>query len=246
MAIELRSEEDYKTIGSAVGPSLARPLEAFPMRFSTSALIASVVFLSAHSALAQTAPERDKTWGAISTASLVIGAGTELLMPRVFYADPEVTVGWKSRWHVSVLAPSMTLLGLALLNEYALKDGFEGYRPGCSENNQGGPGCRTYGMMSTHAYGGFAALGQGVAVFLFDTTKWSQGRVNGGALVGHVAVPFVAAGLNAIGRGAGNFETTGQVLAGAGAGLLTGFLMGTAYTLMQKPECGYSGSLICW
>ena len=29
-------------------------------------------------------------------------------MPRVFYADPEVTVGWKARWHVSVLAPIVT------------------------------------------------------------------------------------------------------------------------------------------
>lgn len=215
------------------------------MRFSILALFL-VLLVDARPALAQTAPERDGNWGTVSTLSLLVGAGTEMLMPRVFYADPEVTVGWKARWHVSVLAPSMTLLGLSMLNEYALKDAFQGYRPDCDEATQGGPGCRTYGMMSSHSFGGFAALGQGVAVFLFDTTKWSQGRLNAGALVGHVAVPLVAASLTAVGRGVGNWESTGQVLLGGGAGLLSGFLMGAAYSLMQRPECGYTGSLICW
>jgi hypothetical protein len=217
------------------------------MRFPILALplLATLVSIS-QPAIAQTPPERDSNWGAVSTVSLLVGAGTELFMPRVFYADPEVTVGWKARWHVSVLAPSMTLFALAALNEYGLKDAFEGYRPGCDSATQGGPGCRTYGMMSTHSYGGFAALGQGVAVFLFDTTKWSQGRLNAGSLVGHVAVPFVAGTFNAIGRGVGHYETAGQVLLGGGTGLLTGFLLGTTYALMQRPECGYTGALMCW
>lgn len=234
-----------------MGSSISSRLGAFYlleiqfMRFSIPAIIALVITTTG-SAMAQTRPDRDDNWGTVSTVSLVVGAGTELLMPRVFYADPEVTVGWKARWHVSALASSMSLLALAALNEYTLKDGFEGYRPGCSAENKGVPGCQTYGMLSTHAFGGFAALGQGAAVFLFDTTKWSQGRLNAGSFVGHVAVPLLAATFNAIGRGAGDFETTGQILAGGGAGLLTGFLTGTTYALMQRPECGYTGSLICW
>lgn len=209
-------------------------------------LIPALLSFAPQNASAQSRPDRDDNWAKVSTVSLVIGAGTELLMPRVFYADPEVTVGWKARWHVSVFAPSMTLLALAALNEYGLKDSFAGFRPGCNDDNKGIPECKTYGMMSTHAYGAFSALGQGAAVFLFDTTKWSHGKVNAGSIVGHVAVPLLSAGLTAIARGQSNYETTGQILAGGGAGLVTGFLMGTAYALMQRPECGYSGSLICW
>src|SRR5512145_1038338 len=126
-------------------------------------LIPALLLFATQNASAQSAPERDSNWAKVSTVSLAIGVGTELLMPRVFYADPEVTVGWKARWHVSALASSMSLLALAALNEYTLKDGFEGYRPGCSAENKGVAGCQTYGMLSTHAFGGFAALGQGVA-----------------------------------------------------------------------------------
>ena len=32
--------------------------------------------------------------------------GLVMIMPRVFYSDPEVTAGWKARWHVSVLVKS--------------------------------------------------------------------------------------------------------------------------------------------
>jgi hypothetical protein len=197
-------------------------------------------------AQAQQAPSRDDNWATVSTVSLVVGAGTEALMPRIFYSDPEATVGWKARWHVSVLAPALTLTTLAVLNEYTLKDSFEGYRPGCNEDLQGGPGCRTYGMLSTHTYGNFAALGQGTAIFLVDTLKWSQGKVNAGAAVGHLAIPLVTSVLTAISRSAGDWETGTQIFAGAGAGLLSGALTGTVYALMQRPECGYTGSMICW
>jgi hypothetical protein len=207
------------------------------------ALLVGTLTRQAH---AQQSPSRDDNWKTVSTVSLIIGAGTELVMPRFFYSDPEATVGWKSRWHVSVLASAMTLTSLAVLNEYGLKDEFKGYRPGCSAKLEGSSACHTYGMLSTHAFGSFAALGQGGAVFLFDTLKWSDGRFNAGGFVGHVAVPLVASVFTAIGRDAGNFETTKQVLAGAGVGLVSGFLTGAAYALMQRPECGYTGSLICW
>ena len=75
-------------------------------------------------------PKRDVAWQTITGITLGVGAASQLLMPRIFYADPEVTVGWKARWHVSALAPVMTLSMIAVLNEYvgsvelAVDDGF--------------------------------------------------------------------------------------------------------------------------
>ena len=86
---------------------------------------------------------------------MVASAGTQLLMPRVFYSDPEVTVGWKARWHVSVLAPVMTLTALAVLNEHALKDSFEGFRPGCNALVQA---CRENGEALVHHGQDFALV----------------------------------------------------------------------------------------
>jgi hypothetical protein len=171
---------------------------------------------------------------------------TQLLMPRVFYSDPEVTVGWKLRFHVSTLAPLMTLTGLTLLNEVAIKDLMKGSRPGCDDTNNGLPNCTSYGMVSSHSFATFAALGHGAAVFFTDTTKWSGGRINGWGLVGNVVLPFMLAGVTAVGRSAGNFESFGQIAAGGLSGLAIGFLSGVTYATMQRPECGYSGSLICW
>jgi hypothetical protein len=176
----------------------------------------------------------------------VSSAAFELLMPRVFFSDPEVTAGWKARWHVSAFAPLMTLTTLSLLNEHNLKESFEGKRPGCDDTNVGAPGCTTYGMMSTQTFLAFGALGHGTAVFLVDTLKWSDGRFNGGAFAGEIGVPLVLGVITAAGRGSGNWESGGQVWGSAGIGLATGVLTGLTYALMQRPECGYSGSLICW
>lgn len=209
-------------------------------------LLLVLLITATRPALAQSVPERDKNWKAVSNVGLIGAAATQLVMPRVFYSDPEATVGWKARWHVSVLAPVMTLAGLAVLNEYSLKDGFEDPRPGCNDENKGGRNCETYGMMSTHSLGAFSALGHGGAVFLFDTINSSGGRFNTGSFVGNIGLPLVFATFTAIGRGVGDYETTGQVLAGGGVGLASGFLMGMTYALMQRPACGYSGSLICW
>jgi hypothetical protein len=204
--------------------------------------------LGASSASAQVSPEpsRSEAWGTVTTITMVAGGATELLMPRVFYADPEVTVGWKARWHVSVLAPVMLLTSATLLNDLALKDAFKSFRPGCDSSNNRLPGCESYGSPSTHAFGGFAALGHGTAVFVFDTFKWSGGRFNGGSFAGHVAAPLVLAGITGIGRSVGDHESFGQVVVGGALGLGIGFLSGMTYSLMQRPECGYTGALICW
>jgi hypothetical protein len=191
-------------------------------------------------------PNRDQTWGTISSVTLVTAGAIELLMPRIFYSDPESTVGWKARWHVSQFAPVMTLTALTLANEYLLKGAIKDPRPGCDSTNTPGPNCTTYGSPSTHAFGSFAALGQGTAVWLFDMTKWSDGRFNAGSFVGNVLLPAILAGVTDVGRAAGNYESAGQIVAGSVAGVGFGFLVGTTYALMARPECGYTGNLICW
>lgn len=191
-------------------------------------------------------PERSASWDQATSIMALSAAGFELLMPRVFYSDPEVTAGWKARWHLSVLAPLMTLTTVTLVNEQFLKDSFAGHRPGCDEMNQGSPSCTSYGMMSSPTFLSFGALGQGAAIFLVDTTKWSDGRLNVGALTGHVGVPLVLSMITAVGRTSGNWESGGQVWGTAGIGFGAGLGMGLLYALAQRPECGYSGNLICW
>jgi hypothetical protein len=101
-------------------------------------------------------------------------------------------------------------------------------------------------MMSTHAFGAGAALGHGAAVWLFDMTKWSNGRFNAGSFIGNVVLPAILGTVTVVGRGAGNWETGAQIATGGLTGLGFGFLVGTTYALMARPECGYSGDLICW
>jgi hypothetical protein len=220
------------------------------IRSALALALATGTFLTVTPCRAQTTPtpppDRDSTWGDVTTVTATAGLAWEAVMPRIFYSDPEATVGWKARWHVSVLAPVMTLVGITTLNELVLKDAFEEFRPGCDETNQGGPNCETFGMMSSHSIAGMGALGHGVAVFIFDTTKWSDGQFNAGSLVGHVGIPLVLGTITLVGRGAGDFENTGQILAGGATGLVSGFLMGMTYSLMQRPECGYTGALVCW
>jgi len=42
-------------------------------------------------------PQRSDAWQTVSTVSMVVGMGSQLLMPRIYYADSEVTMGWKAR-----------------------------------------------------------------------------------------------------------------------------------------------------
>lgn len=178
---------------------------------------------------------------------MAVSAGAfEVIMPRIFFSDPEVTVGWKARWHLSVFAPAMTHATLSLLNEAYLKDSFGGHRPGCDETTQGSAGCTSYGMLSTQSYAAFAALGHGAGVFLVDTVKWSNGNFNAGAFIGDIGVPLVLGTITAVGRSAGNLETAGQAWGSGGIGLLLGLGTGALYAVLQRPECGYTGSLVCW
>jgi hypothetical protein len=59
-------------------------------------------------------------------------------------------------------------------------------------------------------------------------------------------VPLALSAVTVAGRSAGDFEDWGQIGVGAASGLVSGALMGFVYSAMQPPECGYSGSLICW
>jgi hypothetical protein len=209
------------------------------------------VWLASPSASAQDSlvfeePSRSGGWNTATTVLTLSAVGLNLLMPRVFYSDPEVTVGWKARFHLSVLAPTMTLAALTLFNEHTLKDSFEGFRPGCDESNQGLPGCEDFGMFSSHALLAFSAFGQGTGIFIVDTTKWSGGRFNVGAFAGNVAVPAVLAVITGLGRSAGDWESAGQVWGSAAVGFGVGLGIGALYAAMQRPECGYTGALLCW
>ncbi len=212
------------------------------------ACAASVLLLAAPAAAQEASPipVRSQGWKDATNILTVSALGVQLLMPRIFYSDPEVTVGWKARWHASVLAPSMTLLATGLVNEQFLKDSFEGLRPGCDDTNVGRAGCTDFGMLSTHAYLAGSALGQGLGVFLVDTIKWSDGRLNGGSLAMNVGVPAVLAVLTTVGRTSGNWESGGQAWGSAGIGMALGLGLGALYAAAQRPECGYGGDLICW
>lgn len=190
--------------------------------------------------------ERDETWGTVSSIATVSAVASQVLIPRIFYSAPSVTVGWRARWHVSAMAPVGAHLGLVMLNEDVLKPAIGDFRPGCDDTTTALPECQSFGMVSSHAFSSFAALGNGVGVFLFDTIEWSDGQFSGGAFAGHVVFPLLMAGASAASRGIGNYETGEQIIAGASSGLVIGFLTGMTYSLMQTPECGYSGSLICW
>jgi hypothetical protein len=210
-------------------------------------VIFAVLAVTAHASLASAdSQDRSSSWQTVTSITTVAAMTTQVFMPRLFYADPETTVGWKARWHVSALAPTMTLTALTLFNEYALKDAIGSYRPGCDQTNQGTGHCLDYESLSSHSFAAFSAFGLGTAVFLVDTIKWSDGHLNPGSLTGDVILPVILASVTAIGRSAGNWESGGTVLVSSLAGLGFGALSGLAYGLMARPECGYSGTLICW
>jgi len=225
---------------------LALPLIVAVLSFSTSARADEVDVPDI---------ERGHGWNRATNIMALSSAALQVLMPRVFYSDPEVTVGWKARWHVSVLAPSMTLFALSMANEAYLKDEFKSLNPDCETDNSTEAiledypfdgHCTEYGLFSTQSLLAFSSLGQGLGVFLVDTIKWSGGKFNVGGFVGNVGIPLVLAVLTAVGRTSGNWETQGQVWSSAGVGVGAGLGLGVVYALGQRPECGYSGGLLCW
>jgi hypothetical protein len=210
-------------------------------------LIAALVLAlsSARTARAQDT-HRDATWQTVTTVTAVTALGTQIFMPRVFYAEPETTVGWRARWHLSALAPAMTLTVLTFANEYALKDAIKSQRPGCDDTNQGTGNCQEYGSLSSHAFLATSSFGNGLAVFLVDTYKWSDGRFNAGSFTGNVVLPVLLAAVTDVGRAAGNWESGGQVAVSSLTGLAFGALTGFAFASLARPECGYSGLSLCW
>jgi hypothetical protein len=221
------------------------------MRMRSTATLATFGLILATSVLSPSEAraddtERSTSWQTVTSITMAAGLATATFMPRIFYADPETTAGWKARWHLSVLAPTLANVSLTMLNEHALKDAIRSQRPGCNDANFGTGHCQDFGSLSSHAFLSFAALGQGTAVFLVDTFKWSDGRFNVGAFVGDVAFPLVFAGITAVGRSAGNWEESGTVVLSSVGGLVAGGLTGVTYALLQRPECGYTGALLCW
>jgi hypothetical protein len=204
---------------------------------------------------AQTVPPsapRDENWEIVSNVSMIIGVSTVTLMPRIYYNDPEATVGWKARWHVSQLAPAFALLGATMLVDGPIKNLGEGTRPGCSvaetESGFSGSNCESYGMPSTHAFAAWNAAGAGLGIWVADTFVHSDTRFNVGSIIGNVAVPMLAGIMTSVGRGVGEdpFESAEQILVGFGVGLPIGFLTGIGYALLQEPNCGYGNNIICW
>jgi hypothetical protein len=177
-------------------------------------------------------------------------------MPRVFYSDPEATVGWKARWHLSMLAPAMTMTALTVLVEVPLKDGIESTRPGCSIDQTNADvtssNCETFASPGTHAFASWGATGAGLGIFLVDTFRYSDGRFNVGGFIGNVALPLTASIFTTVGRLAApganvlSQENTGQFLAGGIPGFFIGMGIGAAYAALQRPSCGYGNAIFCW
>lgn len=199
--------------------------------------------------------QRDTGWNTVSNMTMVIAAGTVFLMPRVYYSDPESTVGWKGRWHFSVLAPAMSMTALTLLVDGPLKGAIKSTRPGCTldQTNLDYPqsNCESFGGPSTQSFAAWGATGTGLGIFLVDTVKYSNGRFNVPYFLGEFAVPFTASMITSVGRVVGpgtttQYENGGQVVAGALTGLGSGLLLGVAYSFFQRPNCGYGNNIFCW
>jgi hypothetical protein len=184
---------------------------------------------------------------------MIIGVATVSVMPRIYYNDPEATVGWKARWHISQLAPIMTMVGATLLVDIPIKNLAEGTRPGCTveetESGFDGSNCESYGMPSTHSFAAFGALGAGTGVFIADTLVYSDGEFHVGSFIGNIMVPLTTAVLTSTFQGVGGdeaYEDPAQIGVGVAAGVITGFLTGIAYGVLQEPNCGYGNNLVCW
>ncbi|WP_437751973.1 hypothetical protein [Sorangium sp. So ce1389] len=199
--------------------------------------------------------KRNGTLGTVSDVSLVLGSSVVFLMPRVYYSDPESTVGWKGRWHFSVLAPAMTMTALTLLVDLPIKDAIESTRPGCTPEETktalSSSECKSFGGPSTHAFASWGATGAGTGIFLVDTFRYSSGRFNAGGFIGNVAFPLTASVVTSIARGVAPegtrpYENAGQIAIGGVTGFLSGLAIGTAYAMFQRPNCGYGNALFCW
>ncbi len=220
----------------------------------------ATTLLSTQDASAQGIPldaPRSSGWSTMSNITMLASVGIVTLMPRVYYNDPEATVGWKGRWHVSMLAPALSLTALTLLVDGPIKNAIKTPRPGCTIDDTGiapgGYGCDSFAMPSTQSFAAFGSMGAGTAIFLVDTFKYSNSKFHAGSFVGNVAVPLVLSVLTAVGRSqpTGNGPTfaqedVGSIVVGSLTGFATGALLGLGYSMLQRPNCGYGGHIICW
>jgi hypothetical protein len=211
--------------------------------------------LISRDASAQTLVPRDQGLGTVSDVTMAVGVGLVSLMPRVYYNDPESTVGWKGRWHFSVLAPAMTLTAFTFIVDGSIKNAIKDPRPGCTLDTTSalfpGSGCESFGMPSTESFGAWGASGAGLSVFLVDTFKYSNGKFNPWGFVGNVALPVTLSLVTSILRGVAPggeqaYENGGQIAVGSLTGFATGALVGLGYSLLQRPNCGYGNQVFCW
>jgi hypothetical protein len=221
-------------------------------------IFGAVLLAPREAAAQQVAPlvDRNAGFGLGSNITMVLGASIVTLMPRIYYNDPEATVGWKGRWHFSVLAPAMSMTALTLLVDGPIKNAIKTPRPGCTIDNTSsvfpGSNCESFGMPSTQAFASWGSTGMGTMIFLVDTLKYSNSKFSVPGFIGNVALPFslsiITSVLRGIDSGATNraFEDPLQMTAGAISGFVTGALVGLGYTLFQRPNCGYGNSLFCW
>jgi hypothetical protein len=210
--------------------------------------------LAPREAAAQSAPVmRDKNWDIVSNVTMVAGASIVALMPRVFYNDPEATVGWKGRWHISALAPIMSMTALTLMVDISVKNAIKTTRPGCTVEGTVFPltECASFGAPSTQSYAAWGATGAGTGIFLVDTIKYSDGHFNVPYFFGEIVAPFTLSVLTSVARSVEPgitqpHESGGAIAAGALTGFASGLIVGGAYALLQKPSCGFGNNVFCW
>jgi hypothetical protein len=233
----------------APGMRISETIVAAGLLSTTTALLAP------REALADPSPQRDANWGVLSNVTMLLGAATVTLMPRVYYSDPEATVGWKGRFHISVLAPAMTMTAFTWLLDTQVREAIQSPRPGCEHDPPQvfplSASCASFGGPSTQAYASWGATGAGTGIFLVDTLKYSKGRLNVPSLLLDVILPLSLSVVTSMGRvvGPGNaeaYEDPGQVAAGALTGFASGLVLGGAYALLQRPACPYGNSIYCW
>ncbi len=220
-----------------------------------SIVLSSLAVNSAYAQSIDPIAQRDRNWEIISHVGMGVSATSVFFTPRVYFSDPESTVGWKGRWHFSMFAPAATMTALTFVVDGPIRRAMESTRPGCTydqtlaslpESN-----CESFGGPSTHAFASWGATGVGIGIFAVDTFKYSKGKFSGGSFIGNVLIPFSASLATSIGRTVepGNsqaFENTQQVAIGAAAGLVTGAVVGASYAIFQRPNCGYGDALFCW
>jgi hypothetical protein len=198
-------------------------------------------------------PTRDLNWDLVSNVTMVLGAAVVTLTPRIYYNDPEATVGWKGRWHISVLAPAMTMTALTLLVDIPIRGAVASTRPGCGVEQTLFPltNCASFGGPSTQAFASWGATGAGTGIFLVDTFKYSNQKFSVPSFLLNVILPLSLSVVTSVGRAVepGNavaFESPGQIAAGALTGFASGLIIGGAYAFLQRPACPYGNSIFCW